>query len=500
MAVLLVLAGLIRAVGLGDRPLWLDEAFSLLYARIDLHTLIELRHRGTNPPLYHLILSWWASLFGASDVALRSLSVLAGVGSVAATYALGRSMAGRGVGAIASGMLTINSMATGYSQEARYYALIELLAIGGALLLRQLVVSRRRRWVIGYTVLMSVFVWTHTFAWFVLAAHVVAVVGYTAFGSGSSRARRAVDIRFGITVAIVCASFMPWAGVLGAQVETVLTRYWIPEPEAWMIPATLHGFIAPLVETRWWFVVLCLVLVIALAGRSFRQRPSQSPRDMERGSINIFDVLLLSSWAFLPIIIPLVWSCVSTPIFQVKYTLAAQPAWLLLLALLIRRRPAVGLAIVAFGAAVHAPAPHRGLQLEDWRTAAAIVDENVEPGTPVYICQDYTYYALAAYLDEETYQITPVIKQGSVASEFAEIYPQPPLEYDDWLRQLQTNVDVAAVVLSRLHSGPNETEFRKVIDDLAAIGYVRPFDVEGDVDVVLWRRVDPPAEQDQASD
>ena len=43
------LAAVVRTIGLGDRPLWLDEAFSVLYARLDPSTLFEFRRKGTNP-------------------------------------------------------------------------------------------------------------------------------------------------------------------------------------------------------------------------------------------------------------------------------------------------------------------------------------------------------------------------------------------------------------------------------------------------------------------
>jgi mannosyltransferase len=488
VAALVVVAGVIRAIGLGDRPMWLDEAFSRLYAQLDLRTLIDLRRQGTNPPLYHLLLGMWSAAFGTSEAALRSLSVVAGTACVAAVYDLGRSMGGRSVGALAALLLCINSMAVGYSQEARYYALTELLAVLATLLLRKVVASRGALWTVSYAVLMSAFVWMHTFAWFVLVAHAIAVM----IGATGRRFRgtphRGAALRFGLATAVVCASFLPWAGILGSQVQHVMTRYWIPRPDAETVAATAHAFVAPLAEIRWWIVGACCVLLVLLVSRVVRRRRARVDRRSPAVRLTSLDIALLWSWAIVPIAIPLLWSWVGTPIYQVKYALAAQPAWMILLAVLVLRRPSLGLAAVALVTAVHAPAPHRGLQVEDWRHAAAVVRSSATPGTPVYVCQDFTYYGLTPYLDPNTWRITPVVKHGAEVSEFDRIFPRPAISYDAWLRRIRNEDNRAVVVLSRMRTGADDRAFREMIDDLRASGTVRLVDVEGDVDVALWVR------------
>ena len=54
--------------------LWLDEALTVDIARLPLHEIPEaLKHDGA-PPLYYYLLHFWISLFGQSNVAVRSLS------------------------------------------------------------------------------------------------------------------------------------------------------------------------------------------------------------------------------------------------------------------------------------------------------------------------------------------------------------------------------------------------------------------------------------------
>src|SRR6202161_4072554 len=63
---------------LGAASLWSDEIFSRYYADIfGLHyVLTDGLSKETNPPTYYLLLHAWIGVWGASEAALRSLSVV----------------------------------------------------------------------------------------------------------------------------------------------------------------------------------------------------------------------------------------------------------------------------------------------------------------------------------------------------------------------------------------------------------------------------------------
>lgn len=474
------LAALIRAVGLGDRPLWLDEAFSVLYARLDPSTLFQLLRHGTNPPLYHLLLSLWVELFGSSEAGLRSLSAMAGTAAVGLLFLLGRSIGGTAVGLLSTGLLTFSSMAVGYSQEARFYALVEMLAVASSLMLRSAVTSGRGSRMAGYALVMIVFVWTHTFAWFVLAAHAAALACALSAAQISSVGRRRLAKSFGLAVMVVVASFLPWVGIFVSQVGTVLGGYWVPRPTAAMLLACTHGFVVPLEALRW-----PAVAAASLGGMYAWRRNRRGGGYVRRGNTATrFDWLMLWTWATLPVGVPLLWSLVGTPIFQPKYAIVAQPAMLILLSLLIVRRPSIALLVVAALTAVRAPAPNRGLQIEDWRRAAAIIEAGGQQDVPVYVCQDFTYFALAYYIDEERYPVTPVIVRGGRPGCFAKVYSRPALSYEEWLDRLRRD-GRAWVVLSRLRGIGEQSAMEEVLADLQELGSLRVWPVRGDVDVLF---------------
>ena len=55
---------------------WRDEAFSYILASRNIFEIIFYTARDFNPPLYYILLHYWMGIFGTSEIAIRSLSLL----------------------------------------------------------------------------------------------------------------------------------------------------------------------------------------------------------------------------------------------------------------------------------------------------------------------------------------------------------------------------------------------------------------------------------------
>jgi mannosyltransferase len=119
---------------LGVASLWSDEIFSRYYADLfGLHYVVtDGLSKETNPPTYYLLLRVWIALWGSSEVALRSLSVVACTLCVPATYLLGRELAGKSLGLLGALLFALCPTSLYFAQETRVYAL--LMLAGGLLL------------------------------------------------------------------------------------------------------------------------------------------------------------------------------------------------------------------------------------------------------------------------------------------------------------------------------------------------------------------------------
>lgn len=133
VAAVCVLGLLLRLPTLATRSLWLDETYSAWFSALTLHQLwTDVPRYETHPPMYYSMLVLWRALFGASEAALRSLSVLAGVLTIAAVACAGRvlrTLPGRDVAALVAALfLAVNTGSIAYAQQARPYALETLAA------------------------------------------------------------------------------------------------------------------------------------------------------------------------------------------------------------------------------------------------------------------------------------------------------------------------------------------------------------------------------------
>lgn len=112
-----------------NQSLWLDEAIGALVVKSQnyLQILREFTLHDNHPPLYYLALKLWSDIFGYSEVALRSLSVLFGVLTIFLVYKIGKLISPR-LGALAALFLATSPFAIYYSQEARMYTMAGALA------------------------------------------------------------------------------------------------------------------------------------------------------------------------------------------------------------------------------------------------------------------------------------------------------------------------------------------------------------------------------------
>ncbi len=152
-------AAVVRFHGLGAHGLWCDEFVSLSSATGG--TLVTPISPGTptftsadfwredtlgglsravarqdvgNGVLHAVALHYWVAAFGTSDVAVRTLSVLAGIGVVLLTWSLARSLLTEDVALLAAALAALHPMLVRYSRETRAYALAMLLALAATCL------------------------------------------------------------------------------------------------------------------------------------------------------------------------------------------------------------------------------------------------------------------------------------------------------------------------------------------------------------------------------
>lgn len=188
-------------------PLWLDEALSVNIASLPLGEIGDALRQDGHPPLYYWLLHGWMSVFGEGDVAVRSLSGVAGVLTLPLAWEAGRRRAGTVGGLCVLGLTAITPWCVRYATESRMYALVLLLVFAAWLLADDLLARRDRlRW-IALAVVTGGAVLTH---YWVLHLG-IAAVGLLALRWWKGDAeQRAGAVRVASALAVGSLAFVPW--------------------------------------------------------------------------------------------------------------------------------------------------------------------------------------------------------------------------------------------------------------------------------------------------
>jgi 4-amino-4-deoxy-L-arabinose transferase-like glycosyltransferase len=138
VGLILILALGLRTYRLDVQSLWNDEGNAARAAERPVPLILEAAEGDIHPPGYYLLLHAWRAAAGESEFALRALSALCGVLTVALTCALGRRLGDGWMGWGAGLLAALSPLAVYYSQEARMYALLGFVSTASTFLLLQL--------------------------------------------------------------------------------------------------------------------------------------------------------------------------------------------------------------------------------------------------------------------------------------------------------------------------------------------------------------------------
>ncbi len=171
---ILIFAAATRIINVSSWPVWTDEGWSIWAtddARLDV-VLDNLAH-DRHPPLYFVALSGWRSLAGDSPLALRYLSIAAGLLTVAVTYRIGADVFGKRAGLYAALLLAVLPIAVYYSQEVRHYGWFTLFVGLSWLCFLRYLKRPQLEILLGYILSITLAFYTLYFAVLPLAVQVI---------------------------------------------------------------------------------------------------------------------------------------------------------------------------------------------------------------------------------------------------------------------------------------------------------------------------------------
>ena len=421
LLVVTLLGALLRVYRLGEQGFWIDEVFMITMAteRTLSELLFEIPQFEPHPPLYNVFMWGWVQIWGTSEVAMRSSSVVFSLATIPLVYLLVKRLFDRPTAGIVGLLIAVSPLQIWYAQEARMYALLLLLTVASFYLLVGLTESYTRRGAVGYVALGVAMGYLHIYGLFVLLAQ--AVILAWEFGGP-----RETDVRPLRRLAELYGSIglltAPWTGLL-------LHRFIAPEQypadaAAWLQPPDLdvlfeafsllsfgvtrmtrpYNVLSHPSQLFFFTVVVPLVVLVGLKNMGEYQS--------ERSELR-----LVFLWLLIPILVPFLISITVKPIFQLRYIIVAAPAFLILLARGIQtfsyRSLRYGLVLVILvGMVVPLPGYYAEPHKDQWDDAATYVSENAESGDVVLVVPGWTWTGpsdgFRYYFDRQDVRVHPL--------------------------------------------------------------------------------------------
>jgi uncharacterized membrane protein len=165
---LLLLTTFLRFYKISALSIWTDEGISLKVATSNISNIILMAASDVHPPFFYIVLHYWVLLFGKSEMALRSLSALAGIGAVLLIYLITSRFLNKRVALITTGVSTISPFLIWYAQEARSYSLLLFFTLLSTYLLLIFFSSGSKTVLLAYIFVTVASLYTHYYALWIL--------------------------------------------------------------------------------------------------------------------------------------------------------------------------------------------------------------------------------------------------------------------------------------------------------------------------------------------
>jgi len=210
--------------------IWFDEAFSVYLSQFNYWDIARYTAADVHPPFYYWLLKAWSSIFGTTELAYRSLSIVLGAATAVVAFFLSRKLFGRKVAWLALLFIVLSPMLIRYSDEARMYTLAALIVMSATYVLVRAEETKKKSLWIWYGVLVALGMWTHYFTALAWLAH-WAWRATQVWRKGDNFKvfwKKFFTRQWVIAYAIAVGAFLPWLPFMALQLGVVQGNgFWI---------------------------------------------------------------------------------------------------------------------------------------------------------------------------------------------------------------------------------------------------------------------------------
>lgn len=316
---ILLLATILRVYHIDYQSIWLDEICSINEANpninwSDLEDTVVVSD--PHPLLYFVLLKFSFISFGYTSFVARCLSAFIGIVGVLAFYNLGKKLFNKKTGLIAAFLLAINVFHIYYSQEVRMYSLLFLFTVLSFNWLLIFIKNKTFKNAILYGFFTGLMLETQFFALFILLSQLVVLL--IDFLKTQKEHKKDYVLKCVISGLIMTFIFLP---ALHIFIETTKKKYTAIPPIS--LDIILQIFI-DFVQNSYYLLVIFISIICFNIVKYFKNSEAKQ-------KYKITNIILLS-WFFITLAIPIIRSYLVTPMIVSRYFIAILPVILLFVA------------------------------------------------------------------------------------------------------------------------------------------------------------------------
>ena len=301
VAAALVVFAVITFWTITKSSIWFDEAFGAYLSHFSFWDIARYTAADVHPPVYYWLLKLWGMMFGNTELALRSMSVLFGGLSIAFGYLIVRRLFNKQTARISLIFMALSPMLVRYGQEMRMYTLVAAIALAATYVLTFAIDSKKRLpWII-YGVLVGLGMWVHYFIAIVWIAHWIwRADNVRRIAKKGEFIKTFFSKEWIMAHVIAVAIFIPWMPFFVYQMSTVQAfGFWIP-PVSFSTPINFFTNVIlynDLSKMTVWTWALFVAVVITLTILSFRVYKKMNEAELQGyrliAMVSLVPVLLL---------------------------------------------------------------------------------------------------------------------------------------------------------------------------------------------------------------
>ncbi len=332
----------LRLYQLDFQSIWWDEGHSIFVASHPVSEIPTLPAMDVHPPAYFSLLHMWMTITGSREFALRYLSVIFSLGTVALLWRFSAYLTHRCSPApvIAALLAALSPMYIAYGQEVRSYAMITFLALASTFIFWRLLFPKSKKdtsqkhgiLLFSYTILTAACLYTHYFTIFLLLFQNLVWLLWVLRAKFIYKQSKATVVKhifhWGATQAGILLLFIPQLMLALRQVTGFTNPNLVPPSLSYFINRTWQAYTIGLtidpIPAQWGMWGIIVVLVVSWAVVLITKLPRQLSL--------IPKFLFLLCWLLVPMIAYYV-VLQRQPSFEPRYMMLVTPALFLLLAL-----------------------------------------------------------------------------------------------------------------------------------------------------------------------